>query len=108
MTGKLPSQSTVVSPRCLGLPFIVLAPAATAARRCTRLTGKVIYKDGSVPKGPVCVVRFEPAKDSTASMARSGTGAIGPDGSFELCTRKPGDGVTKASTTSRSRFQKRR
>jgi hypothetical protein len=58
-----------------------------------QVSGKVLYKDGSVPKAPVALVRFEPTQDSKAEIRKSATGEIGPDGSFTLYTRKPGDGV---------------
>jgi hypothetical protein len=52
-----------------------------------------LYKDGSVPKGGVRVVRFEPADDTTAEIRRTASGQIGADGTFEMSTRVPGDGV---------------
>jgi hypothetical protein len=55
--------------------------------------GHVFYKDGSVPKGGAAIVTFQPAKDSTAKIRKGASGVIGPDGSFEMFTRKPGDGV---------------
>ncbi|MGD9632918.1 MAG: hypothetical protein AB7I57_07320 [Pirellulales bacterium] len=58
-----------------------------------QVSGKVLYKDGSVPKAGVRVVRFEPTDDSPAEVRRPAGGAIGDDGSFTLSTRKPGDGV---------------
>ena len=57
-----------------------------------QVSGKVLYKDGSVPHAPVCLVRFEP-RDTTAEIRKTATGPIGPDGSFTLSTRMPGDGV---------------
>jgi hypothetical protein len=54
--------------------------------------GKVLYKDGSVPRG-MGAVHFEPTSESTAAIRKVASGDIGPDGSFELMTRKPGDGV---------------
>jgi hypothetical protein len=55
--------------------------------------GKVLYKDGTVPRGGVAVVRLQPAEGTTAEVRQGATGAIGPDGSFEFYTRAPGDGV---------------
>jgi hypothetical protein len=55
--------------------------------------GTVLYTDGSVPKGAVAVVRLQPSGNSTAEIRSGATGSIGPDGSFELYTRVPGDGV---------------
>ncbi|MCI0331893.1 MAG: hypothetical protein L0228_01550 [Planctomycetes bacterium] len=58
-----------------------------------QVSGQVLYKDGSVPRGGVAVVRLQPAQDSTAEVRKGASGAIGPDGSFDLFTRVPGDGV---------------
>lgn len=58
-----------------------------------QVSGNVKYKDGTVPKGGVCVVRFEPAEDTTAEIRKTATGNIEPDGSFKLSTKRPGDGV---------------
>jgi hypothetical protein len=55
--------------------------------------GKVLFKDGTVPQGGVRVVRFEPATDTTAEVRKAAQGDILGDGSFEMYTRKPGDGV---------------
>jgi hypothetical protein len=38
-------------------------------------------------------VHFEPTSESTATLRKVATGVIGKDGTFELMTRKPGDGV---------------
>jgi hypothetical protein len=59
----------------------------------SQVRGKVFYKDGTVPQAAVCVVRFQPTEQSTAKIRKGATSAIEPDGSFELCTRVPGDGV---------------
>lgn len=81
------------------LLIIVATLASTPMVGCNsrpasaQVKGKVLYKDGSVPKGGVCVVRFEPAGDTTAEIRKGATGNIGSDGSFEMFTRKPGDGV---------------
>jgi hypothetical protein len=59
----------------------------------SRVSGTVVYTDGSVPTGGLCLVRFEPTDSSTAEIRKGATCDIGPDGSFELFTRVPGDGV---------------
>lgn len=58
-----------------------------------QVSGQVLYKDGTVPKGGVCVVQFQPATDSPATIRKAASGEIREDGSFEAYTRKPGDGV---------------
>jgi len=55
--------------------------------------GKVLYKDGTVPHAPVCVINFNPISDSTAEIKKAASGAIGPDGSFSLTTRTANDGA---------------
>jgi len=60
-----------------------------------RVRGHVFYKDGTVPRGAVAVVVLQPKKDTTAELHKGASGAINPDGSFELFTRKGGDGVYK-------------
>lgn len=84
--------------RCC-IPLVALALSTIVLAGCNRgprmvqVSGKVLYKDGSVPKGGVRVVRFEPAKETTAVQRRTASGDIGQDGSFQLYTRVPGDGI---------------
>jgi hypothetical protein len=78
--------------------LLLIVPCATALSGCggkpmVRVRGKVTYKDGSIPQGGVAVVNFTPASDSTAEIRKGATGAIESDGSFEMTTRMPGDGV---------------
>jgi len=58
-----------------------------------QVRGKVLYKDGTVPHGGACAVKFQPTSGSTAKVRKGATGLIQPDGTFEAWTRKPGDGV---------------
>jgi hypothetical protein len=59
-----------------------------------RIRGKVHFKDGTIPHGELAIVTFGPQKDSTAQVRKAATGVIDPtDGSFEMNTRKAGDGV---------------
>lgn len=80
------------------LPLLFVACVA-ALSGCDRnpgmgqVRGKVFYKDGSVPHGGVCVVSLLPAGSTTAKIRKGASGAIEKDGSFEMMTRKPGDGV---------------
>lgn len=81
------------------LPLVALALSTIALAGCNRgprmvqVSGKVLYKDGSAPKGGVRVIRFEPSKDAPEETRRVASGQIETDGSFHLFTRKPGDGV---------------
>jgi hypothetical protein len=58
-----------------------------------QVSGKLHYKDGSLPKAGIAMITFMPSKDSTAEMRRNASGTIGPDGSFTMSTRVAGDGV---------------
>ena len=69
-------------------------------QRLVKVSGTVKFKDGTplqVPEGGRAVVTFTPA-DTTGELApgqiRKGASAmIRPDGTFEMGTMKPGDGV---------------
>lgn len=63
------------------------------------VSGTVRYKDGSPIEGGVRLVRFEPTEDSTAEIRKPATGQIKEDGSFEMLTLRPGDGVFKGDYT---------
>jgi len=58
-----------------------------------KVTGKVTYSDGSVPKGGVAIIRFEVAPDSAAEHRKAADSDIQSDGSFAITTIKPGDGA---------------
>jgi hypothetical protein len=79
------------------LPLILAAWASAGG--CNRgpamvqVRGKVLYQDGSVIKRGVREISFQPTQDTTAVMRKTGIGKIQDDGSFELFTRKTGDGV---------------
>ncbi len=82
----------------LTLLLTVVMPCIAAMSGCGSkdmypVRGKVTYKDGSVPKGVLAVVIFSPTHNSSAKIRKGASGAIGPDGSFEMVTRMPGDGV---------------
>ena len=102
MNGKK-HESARVQPRRLyrrswcvllfGVTAISLPTIGCDSRPTAQVKGKVLYKDGSVPKGGVRVVRFEPTPDTTAVIRKTASSEIADDGSFDLYTRKPGDGV---------------
>lgn len=58
-----------------------------------QVSGKVVFKNGTMPPAGVRVVRLEPTADSNMAVRKGASGRIGDDGSFEIFTRKPGDGV---------------
>jgi hypothetical protein len=55
--------------------------------------GKVIFKNGAMPKTQVRMIRFEPTESSTAKVRRGASSLIEPDGTFELWSKMPGDGI---------------
>ena len=77
----------------LVLPCAVVVSGCDHGKSMGRVRGKVLYKDGSIPHGGVCVVSLQPAETTTAEIRKSASSAIEPDGSFDMMTRKPGDGV---------------
>jgi hypothetical protein len=58
-----------------------------------QISGKVVFPDGKIPEVNVRMIRFECAKDTDAAVRKGASGKINHDGTFELYTRKPGDGV---------------
>ena len=70
-----------------------LIGAAGCGRDVHQVSGRVQYKDGTPITGGLRIIRFEPAQDTTAAIRKAASSQIGEDGSFELYTRKPGDGV---------------
>src|SRR4051794_34542508 len=77
----------------VALPLIVLSLGCNRGPTMVQVRGKVLNKDGSPLKGGVRVVRFQPERDSTIEGLRVASGEIANDGSFELFTKRPGDGV---------------
>jgi hypothetical protein len=76
------------------LSLCMLSPlGCNRGPKMAKVSGKVLYKDGKVPQGPVAVVRFNPTGESTAEVKKGASGTINPDGTFELFTRVGGDGV---------------
>lgn len=71
----------------------LLATVGCSTKNVAQVSGRVQYKDGSPIEGAVRLIRFEPTEDSTAEIRKTASGQIASDGSFQLFTRKPGDGV---------------
>jgi hypothetical protein len=57
------------------------------------VSGTVKFKDGTVPQGERAEVNFEPVAGGPQQLRKVAYGEIQPDGSFEMTTVKPGDGV---------------
>ena len=83
--------------RSLALILILAAcPATIGCQRgpvMVQVRGKVLNEDGSVITRGIREIRFEPMDDTTAVMRKTAIGQIQDDGTFELFTRRPGDGV---------------
>ena len=79
------------------LLFVLLCVAAfggcNRGPRMVQVSGKVFYKDGTVPHAGICMINFTPVGGAAAEMKKVAGGAIGPDGSFSLTTRTPNDGA---------------
>jgi hypothetical protein len=78
---------------CLILGLGLVSQTGCGQRSSYQVSGNVHYKDGSPITGGTCVIRFEPTQSSTATLKKTATGIIAQDGSFQMFTRKPGDGV---------------
>jgi hypothetical protein len=74
-------------------PCLLLTIGCNRGPKMVQVGGKVLAEDGSPIKRGVREIRFEPMDDTTAVMRRTAIGQIKDDGSFELFTRRPGDGV---------------
>lgn len=74
--------------------FVVALAGCHHGPPIARVRGKVHFKDGTIPKGDLAIVKFNPAQNSKSEFRKSATGTIDPqDGSFDMNTRKAGDGV---------------
>jgi hypothetical protein len=58
-----------------------------------QVRGQVTFADGKMPEAGVRVVRLECAADTDAAVRKGATGIVKDDGTFEVYTRRPGDGV---------------
>jgi hypothetical protein len=74
--------------------------AEATGQKLVKVSGKVRFKDGTtIPvqekeKGPPPTINYRPVGEATPGQIRKGAGAaIQADGTFELMTFKPGDGV---------------
>ena len=75
---------------------VLLAAAGSlgcSGKQTAQVSGRVQYKDGSPITGGVRIIRFEPTVDSTAVVRKAASSEIGTDGTFQVYTRRPGDGV---------------
>lgn len=57
--------------------------------------GKVVYEDGSAIVATTKIIRFSPIADNVLGTKKPASSNIGDDGTFDLMTKRPGDGVIK-------------
>jgi hypothetical protein len=93
MVSDLRDSRSLSSVLLFGLLCVIGVGGCNRGPKMVQVSGKVLYKDGTVPHGGVCVVNFIPTPESTAVIKKAASGAIGPDGSFSLTTRTSNDGV---------------
>jgi hypothetical protein len=79
------------------LPIVAVCFGGTTgcgkSRPVAQVRGKVVFKNGSMPNAGIRYVRLEPAADSTAVIRKGASGSVNDDGTFEIFTLRPGDGV---------------
>jgi hypothetical protein len=73
----------------LGLAVLLLAGCSSDPTRPYPVHGKVVLENGQ----PAADLAGGLVTFSSSEMQTSSTGEIGPDGTFELSTRKKGDGA---------------
>jgi hypothetical protein len=85
--------------RC-SVPLLLLAAVCLAtivgcgkAHSTAQVSGKIQLKDSSLQNAGIRMVRLEPTGDTSATIRKGASGTINEDGSFQLYTRRPGDGV---------------
>lgn len=84
---------------CILAALVLVAPLAGCGPKGPKLykvRGTVKYADGSVPEGGVRLIRFEPASFAEGKAVpgtKTAQADIQEDGSFELSTVDPNDGV---------------
>lgn len=74
--------------------FLALgALGCNSGPKTVEVSGTVSFEGGVPPGAGVKVIRFAPTSDTTAEIKKAASGTIAADGSFEMYTRVPGDGV---------------
>src|SRR5262245_31830433 len=78
---------------CLLLVVMCATIGCNRGPAMVQVRGKVLDENGQPIKRGVREISFEPMDDTSAVQRRTGIVQILDDGSFELFTRRPGDGV---------------
>jgi hypothetical protein len=87
-------------PKTFAVIFAVTAVGILSLNGCSRVPegnaragGQINFKDGRKLTGVVGVVRFDPESLYTGGSRGASVGSLRSDGSFQMMTRTPGDGV---------------
>ncbi len=79
---------------CWLLPALLMAAGCAKSEvELVPAAGTVKFSDGTVPQGEVAIVNFEPVGSRKNVRSKGASADIQPDGSFQLKTVEPGDGV---------------
>jgi hypothetical protein len=71
----------------------VLLSGCTHRPKIVHVKGKVTFKNGPMPNAPIRMIGFLPTENSTAEIRKGASSIIAADGSYDVWTRKPGDGI---------------
>lgn len=83
-------------PTCRLLALSVLvASVAGCGGPTAQVSGHARFDDGTPIKGAIRSIILVPTDDTTAEVRQSASASLADDGSFNLVTRKAGDGVYK-------------
>lgn len=85
------SWMSAVSLLCAALALGALG--CNSGPKTVEVSGTVNFEGGVPPGAGVKVIRFAPTSDTTAEIKKAASGTIADDGSFEMYTRIPRDGV---------------
>jgi hypothetical protein len=77
----------------IAMAFLSAIAGCGNGHSVAQIGGKINIKDNSLQRARIRMVRFEPTADTDATIRKGASGTIKEDGSFELYTKRPGDGV---------------
>jgi hypothetical protein len=86
-------HSQAIAMLALAAAFVSASSGCGSSHPMAQVSGRVVFKNGPMPSAGVRYIRFECTADTDAAVRKGASGIINDDGSFELFTRRPGDGV---------------
>ncbi|MEO2047555.1 MAG: hypothetical protein ABGX16_13395 [Pirellulales bacterium] len=89
------SKASLIVTSLLGAIFLAAFVGCGKANPYLPVTGVVKFDDGTVPKGDISSITFQPTSGGLDSKGAQGT--IEADGSFQLHSERPGDGAKPGS-----------